>query len=84
MRWNWLAATRLVRVRGPDRLLPRLAENEQVLLSAYRGVTEAVQSRRTLEPAGEWLLDNFYLVEEQIRTARRHLAADVQQATYRA
>ncbi|HSW52034.1 MAG TPA: hypothetical protein VLG93_02285, partial [Sulfuricaulis sp.] len=22
---------------------------------------------------GEWLLDNFYLVEEQIRTARRHL-----------
>ena len=58
---------------GPDRLLPRLAENEQVLLSAYRGVTEAVQSRRTLEPAGEWLLDNFYLVEEQIRTARRHL-----------
>ena len=25
------------------------------------------------EPAGEWLLDNFYLIEEQIRTARRHL-----------
>ncbi len=59
--------------RGPDRLLPRLAENEQVLLSAYRLVTEAVQSNRGLQPAGEWLLDNFYLVEEQIRTARRHL-----------
>ena len=59
--------------RGPDRLLPRLDENEQVLLSAYRVVTEAVQSHRTLQPAGEWLLDNFYLVEEQIRTARRHL-----------
>jgi cellobiose phosphorylase len=60
-------------VRGPDRLLPRLAENEQVLLSAYHLVTEAVQSNRGLQPAGEWLLDNFYLVEEQIRTARRHL-----------
>jgi cellobiose phosphorylase len=59
--------------RGPDRLLPRLAENERVLLSAYHLVTEAVQSNRGLQPAGEWLLDNFYLVEEQIRTARRHL-----------
>jgi hypothetical protein len=24
-------------------------------------------------PASEWLLDNFYLIEEQIRTAKRHL-----------
>jgi cyclic beta-1,2-glucan synthetase len=28
---------------------------------------------RRITPAGEWLLDNFYLIEEQIRTARRHL-----------
>jgi len=28
---------------------------------------------RRIVPAGEWLLDNFYLIEEQIRTARRHL-----------
>ena len=26
-----------------------------------------------ITPAGEWLLDNFYLIEEQIRTAQRHL-----------
>ncbi len=26
-----------------------------------------------MSPADEWLLDNFYLIEEQIRTARRHL-----------
>ncbi len=26
-----------------------------------------------MSPAGEWLLDNFYLIEEQIRTAKRHL-----------
>ena len=57
----------------PDRLLPRLAKNEEVLLNAYRLVTRAVQANRSLEPAAEWLLDNFYLIEEQIRTARRHL-----------
>ena len=28
---------------------------------------------RRVTPAAEWLLDNFYLIEEQIRTARRHL-----------
>src|SRR5208282_5370795 len=28
---------------------------------------------RRITPAGEWLLDNFYLIEEQIQLARRHL-----------
>ena len=58
---------------GPDLLLARLAENEKVLLDAYEVVTEAVDGNRPISPAGEWLLDNFYPIEEQIRTARRHL-----------
>ena len=36
-------------------------------------LTEAVKENRRITPAGEWLLDNFYLIEEQIRTAKRHL-----------
>ena len=36
-------------------------------------LTEAVKANRRITPAGEWLLDNFYLIEEQIRTAKRHL-----------
>jgi len=31
--------------------------------------TAAVTAKHRIEPAGEWLLDNFYLIEEQIRTA---------------
>jgi cyclic beta-1,2-glucan synthetase len=58
---------------GPDRLLARLAANERVLLEAYQLVTAAVGRKHRISPAGEWLLDNFYLIEEQIRTARRHL-----------
>ena len=34
---------------------------------------QAVKAKRLITPAGEWLLDNFYLIEEQIRTAKRHL-----------
>ena len=58
---------------APDELLARLAENGRVLLDACKLLTAAVKANRRISPAGEWLLDNFYLIEEQIRTAKRHL-----------
>ena len=58
---------------APDRLLTRLADNEGVLIGVQNLLTEAIKANRRITPAGEWLLDNFYLIEEQIRTARRHL-----------
>ena len=63
----------LARRWAPDRLLARLADNERVLIEACKLLTEALAADRRIVPAGEWLLDNFYLIEEQIRTARRHL-----------
>src|SRR5512145_1769901 len=58
----------------PDQqLLTRLAENEAILLEVHDLITEAVKAKRQITPAGEWLIDNFYLIEEQIRTGRRHL-----------
>jgi len=58
---------------APEQLLARLAENEGVLLGVRDLLTEAVKASRRITPAGEWLLDNFYLIDEQIRTAKRHL-----------
>ncbi len=58
---------------GPDRLLPRLADNERVLLAAYDLVTAAATQGQRIVPAEAWLLDNFYLIEQQITLARRHL-----------
>ncbi|HWE03792.1 MAG TPA: glucoamylase family protein [Tepidisphaeraceae bacterium] len=58
---------------GRDRLLARLTDNEAVLGRAYELLSEAVKLGRRVTPAAEWFLDNFHLVEEQIRTARRHL-----------
>jgi cyclic beta-1,2-glucan synthetase len=58
---------------APNQLLKRLTENEKVLQEACRLLTAAVKANRRITPAGEWLLDNFYLIEEQIRTAKRHL-----------
>jgi len=59
--------------RGRNLLLPRLAENRQVLVRTYNQISAAVQARRPITPAGEWLLDNFYLIEEQIVATQRHL-----------
>src|SRR4029079_8313283 len=56
-----------------DQLLVRLAENERLLVEVCDLLTAAVTANRRISPAAEWLLDNFYLIDEQIRTAKRHL-----------
>ena len=66
-------AHRLGVKHASDLLLGRLAQNQAVLLEAYALLTAAGKTTRRISPAGEWLLDNFYLIEEQIRTAKRHL-----------
>jgi cyclic beta-1,2-glucan synthetase len=58
--------------QGSNRLLARLAQNEDILRTFNRA-TLAVNPNRAITPAAEWLLDNFYLIEEQIQLARRHL-----------
>jgi len=57
---------------GPNGLLARLNENER-LLRDYNRETYTVDQARRITPASEWILDNFYLIEEQIQMARRHL-----------
>lgn len=59
---------------GPstNQLLDRLADNEE-RLRAFHRATLAVSPTRRITSAAEWLLDNFYLIEEQILLARRHL-----------
>ena len=58
---------------GADRLLPRLADNASVLMAAYDVVTAAAIPGQRIVSAEAWLLDNFYLIEQQIGMARRHL-----------
>jgi cyclic beta-1,2-glucan synthetase len=54
-------------------LAARLRENESVLLDAYRAIATAVGAGQAITPAAEWLLDNYHLVEEQIREIRDDL-----------
>jgi cyclic beta-1,2-glucan synthetase len=71
-----LAAThRVVRGVGSDLLLRRLTDNEAVIIEACNLLTTAIAAGHRITPAGEWLLDNYYLIEEQVRIARKHLPA---------
>src|SRR5579872_5913956 len=58
---------------GGDHLISRLDDNERVLIETYHLIAAAVARDRSISPAAEWLLDNFYLIEDQIRLARRNL-----------
>ncbi|MDB4958621.1 MAG: beta-(1,2)-glucan production associated transrane protein [Myxococcales bacterium] len=67
--WHELSST----PSREDSLLARLGDNEGALADAYALITDAVQRGRQITPAAEWFIDNYHLIEEQIRTARLHL-----------
>ena len=60
--------------RASEQLLARLHENEDVLIETCNQLTAVVKDNSPIAPAEEWLLDNFYLIEEHIRMAKRHLS----------
>ncbi|MDQ3174274.1 MAG: hypothetical protein M3Q91_11295, partial [Acidobacteriota bacterium] len=67
------AEHRIVRKKGRAYLLPRLENNGRKLVAAYRTLVEALRSGRSISPAAEWLVDNFHIIEEQLREIREDL-----------
>src|SRR5690606_5077871 len=49
----------------------RHRENEQEILRVYRSTAADVEKGATITPAAEWLLDNYYVIEEAIQEVRR-------------
>ncbi len=58
---------------GRDKLLARLTENEKILTETYELLNTGEQAKESMSPAEIWLLDNFYLIEEQVLITRNHL-----------
>ncbi|HET9885444.1 MAG TPA: glucoamylase family protein, partial [Candidatus Binatia bacterium] len=48
-------------------LLPRVLDNGRVLRESYRTTAQAVREERAITPASEWLVDNYHIVDEQLR-----------------
>src|SRR6266581_8817238 len=55
------------------RLLQRVEHNGRVLRNSYRVIANAIRQERAITPAAEWLVDNFHVVDEQLREIRDDL-----------
>ena len=53
-----------------NRLEARLLDNERALRTAYLVTTAAVRDARSITPSADWLVDNFHVVQEQVRAIR--------------
>ena len=68
------AAQRVMRQSGRGRrLLARVDHNGRVLRESYRVIANAIREERAITPAAEWLVDNFHVVDEQLREIRDDL-----------
>ena len=68
------AAQRVSTAAKADRSLARrLDANSTALLAAYRSLASVNGNGRPITPAAEWLVDNFHVVEEQVREVQNDL-----------
>jgi cyclic beta-1,2-glucan synthetase len=70
-----LAAAQRITAR-PVKVSPlteRLRDNHRALLGAHRAIARAIAERFAITPSAEWLVDNFHIVEAQIRQIRDDL-----------
>jgi cyclic beta-1,2-glucan synthetase len=56
-------------------LAKRLHDNTRVFNETYRTIVRASSARQPISPAAEWLLDNFHIVDEQVRDIKNDLPA---------
>ncbi|MBI3634852.1 MAG: hypothetical protein HY216_01370 [Candidatus Rokubacteria bacterium] len=53
--------------------MSRVQDNGRVLRETYRAIARATREDPAITPAAEWLVDNFYVVEEHLREIRDDL-----------
>ena len=53
--------------------IPRLLDNYALIKDVYEILNEHVKQGISIHPAGEWILDNFYIIEETVKSIRQEL-----------
>ena len=53
--------------------VPHMMENYKVIQEVYKLLNEHLKLGISIHPAGEWLLDNFYIVEETVKQIQKEL-----------
>jgi len=55
-------------------LVRRLNDNYNLITGVYRSLNKDIRESFPTAPSAEWLLDNFYIIEEQFRLIRKNLS----------
>ena len=53
--------------------IPRLEKNFAFIEKVYNLLNEHLKIGINIHPAGEWLLDNFYIIDESVKTIKKEL-----------
>lgn len=53
--------------------IPRMKENFEIITQTYQLLNEHVKLNIPIHSAGEWLLDNYYVVEETVKAIEKEL-----------
>ena len=53
--------------------LPNLLKNYQFILETYRLLNEHIKLGIKIHSAGEWILDNFYIIEENVKVIKKEI-----------
>ena len=53
--------------------IPRMMENYNIIKSVYNFLNDNVKANISIHPAGEWLLDNFYILEEVTKSIEKEM-----------
>ncbi len=54
--------------------VPRMMQNYYLIKKVYKLLNENLKQDISIHPAGEWLLDNFYIIEETVKIVRKQLS----------
>ena len=53
--------------------IPRLKENFELITQVYELLNEHIKLKIPIHPAGEWILDNYYIIEETVKNISKTL-----------
>lgn len=53
--------------------IPRMQENFAIITEVYNLLNEHIKLKIPIHPAGEWLLDNYYVIEETVKSIEKEL-----------
>ncbi len=54
--------------------IPRLKENFEVITEVYQLLNEHIKLKIPIHPAGEWILDNYYVIDQAVKNVKQDLS----------